>query len=133
MHMSRERHQSGCVHETGKKFKKWKDHFYVYRTGADGTERHHHRAVILGLKAQMRKWEAEKRLQEIIYKENGPTAPKADSDVTFGWFWQWRYLPMRSGSLRRSSKAGLRQIGAHLLPEFGKVPLSKIDKLQCQN
>lgn len=133
VHMSRDRHQEGWVEETGKKIKKWKGHFYIYRTGTDGKERRHHRAVIIGLKAQMRKWEAEKRLQEIINKENGPTAPKADADVTFSWFWQWRYLPVRSAKLRASSKAGLQQIGAHLLREFGDVPLSKIDKIRCQD
>ena len=133
VHMSRERHQTGWVQETGKRVKKWKGHFFVYRTGTDGKERRHHRAVILGLKAQMRKWEAGKRLQEIIYKENGPTAPKADSDVTFGWFWEWRYLPMRSGSLRRSSKNTLQQIGDHLLSEFRDRPLGKFDKFICQD
>ena len=61
VNMSRDRHQSGWVHETGKRIKKWKGHFYIYRTGTDEKERRHHRAVILGLKAQMRKWEAEKR------------------------------------------------------------------------
>lgn len=130
--MSRDRHQKGSVKETGKRIKKWKGHFYIYRSGTDGIERRHHRAVILGLKAQMRKWEAEKRLQEIIYKENGPTAPKADADVTFGWFWQNRYLPMRSSSLRDSSKDTLRYTGALLLLEFENVPLGKIDQFMCQ-
>ncbi len=133
VHMSRDRHQTGWVHETGKRIKKWKGHFYIYRTGTDGKERRHHRAVIIGLKAQMRKWEAEKRLQEIIYKENGPTAPKADSDVTFGWFWQCRYIPMRSASLRDSSKASLKKAGDQLLLEFREVALSKFDKFVCQD
>ena len=133
LHLPRARHQTGWVHETGKQVKKWKGHFYIYRTGTDGKERRHHRAVILGLKAQMRKWEAGKRLQEIIYKENGPTAPKADSDVTFGWFWEWRYFPMRSGSLRKSSKTNLRHMGKYLMSEFSDLPLSKFDKFICQD
>ena len=133
VHMARDRHQTGWVHETGKRVKKWKGHFYIYRVGTDGNERRHHRAVILGPKVQMRKWEAEKRLQEIIYKENGPTAPKADSDVTFGWFWQNRYLPMRSGSLRASSKSSLGKVGNHLLLEFRDLELSKFDKFICQD
>jgi len=62
--MSRERHRRGWVEETGKRAAKWKGHYFVYERKLDGEETRKHRAPILGLKAEMKKWEAEKRLQE---------------------------------------------------------------------
>jgi hypothetical protein len=85
--MARDRHQEGRVEESGKRVKKWKGHYYVYVRQTDGGEKRKHHAVILGLKAEMKKWEAARELQKLIEKETGGNAPaRPDDAVTFGWF-----------------------------------------------
>ena len=72
--MPRDRHQNGWVEETGKKVKKWNGRYYVYLKQSDGAEHRKHRSVILGLKAQMRKWEANTKLEDIIERQTGGNA-----------------------------------------------------------
>lgn len=70
-HMPRDRHQHGWVEETGKKAKKWKGHYYVYVLTTEGKEKRKHCSAILGLKSEIKKWEAERELGKIIEKETG--------------------------------------------------------------
>ena len=82
-HMPRDRYQHGWIEETGKKVKKWKGHYYVYILTVDGKEKRRHCSEMLGLKLELRKWEAERELAKIIEKEtkgNGPAKP--DDTVT---------------------------------------------------
>src|SRR5437867_462715 len=90
-YMPRDRHQEGWVEETGKRVKKWKGHFYVYLRQLDGSEKRRHRAVILGLKARMKKWEAEAKLQDVIDKETAGTNVQPSPVYTLHWFWENRY------------------------------------------
>jgi len=68
--MPRDRYQHGWIEETGKKVKKWKGHYYVYILTVDGKEKRRHCSAILGLKSEMRKWEAERELGKIIERES---------------------------------------------------------------
>ena len=132
--MPRDRYQRGRVEGTGKRVKKWKGYFYVYVRQADGTEKRKHRSAILGLKAQMRKWEAERELQRIIERETERNAPvKPDDSVTYGWFVRERYLPMREGTWRESTKrTNLDLIEHHILASLADYPLREIDKFILQ-
>ncbi len=129
--MPRTRHQRGRVEEVGKRIRKWRGHYYIYAVGTDGKERRRHRNVLLGLKSKLKKWEAQEKLQRIIEKESADGTVRADADITFGWFWENRYLPMREAKLKGSSMEGLRFIGTHLLPEFGRKSLVKITRFEC--
>ena len=132
--MARDRHQAGWVEETGTKVKKWKGHYYVYVRSADGTEKRKHHSVTLGLKAQMRKWEAARELQHIIERETaGPAQSRPDSGASFGWFVKERYLPLREGNWRTSTRrTNLDLLEKHVLPTFESLPLCEIDKFMLQ-
>jgi len=129
--MPRDRYQRGWVEETGKHIKKWKGHYYVYERQIDGSERRCHRAVILSNKAELKKWEAEKKLQAIIERA---TAQGATAKViTFQWFWENRYKPMRTGLLKRSAlDAIVWVVDKHLAAHFGDRSLDSIQRHECQ-
>jgi hypothetical protein len=113
-HMARDRHQDGWVEETGKRTKKWKGHYFVYVRKEDGTEKRVHKGPILGLKAEMKKWEAERELQKVIEKETGGNAPaRPDDTVTFEWFWQNRFLPLNQGKWRLSTNDTVLSVMRH--------------------
>jgi hypothetical protein len=62
-------YQRGRVFEKGKRKKKWYGQFRVYATDREGKEVERTRKVVLGLKSELRKHEAEERLQELIRRE----------------------------------------------------------------
>lgn len=131
--MGRPRHQDGWVEETGSGVKRWKGHWYIYTRGEDGRERRAHRSLVLGIKrcgntadgcpAQLgirdarlpvlTKTEAERELRKLIAQTVGPDGEtiKQDSRVTFGWFWRHKWLPLRRGKWRASTRA----INEHVL------------------
>ena len=132
--MARDRHQTGWVEETGKQVKRWKGHYYVYLKQPDGTEQRRHRAVILGPKAAMRKWQADRELLRIIEREtagNGPTKP--DGKAPFGWFWEHRYLPLKAAKWRRSTlEAIVSVMSTHVWLQFGHVALCELRRFDLQ-
>ena len=130
--MPRDRFQKGHVHATGKLIKKWKGHYFTYEVSPDGKEKRIHRAVILGQKSQMKKWEAQQALAMII-SETAAGAPKPSAEVTFEWFWENRYWPMHKAKLKPSSRYQLEWIvKKHLLPRFGKTPLAECTRFALQ-
>jgi integrase len=133
-HMPRDRHQKGYVRETGKVIKKWTGFYHVYVISADGKERKKNKAVVLGLKSHMKKWEAEEKLARVIEKETGVNVPaKPDPELTFGWFWKNRFLPLKEGKWRRSTHDGVCfVIDNHVLPRFEKVKLCELNKFEIQ-
>ena len=133
-HMPRDRHQHGWVEETGKKAKKWKGHYYVYVLTTEGKEKRKHCSAILGLKSEIKKWEAERELGKIIEKETGGNRPaRPDGTVTFRWFWENRYFPLRESSWRRSTKEAISSvIKTHVLPQFGDKRLCDLTRFDLQ-
>jgi integrase len=127
----RTRHQDGWVEERGRRTKVWYGHYYVYVQDESGNETRHHRGVNLGEKANLRKWQAVEKLKGIIKaaQQNLP----APSKITFGWYVRERFLPMRSGRWRPSTKAtNTNTIEQHIVPALGETPLAEMDKFKCQ-
>lgn len=124
--MSRERHQSRWVVESGKRIKKWIGHWCPYRE--DGTRSHS--IVVLGLKSKMRKSEAEDALRKHIGSETGQRA-KCDGYPTVQWFWENAYLPSRRwGPAMISTVTSI--VKRHVFPKFGQTRLVDLDKLVLQ-
>lgn len=130
-------YQKGTVYLQGTRTKKWYGKFRVYRKDRDGREVDRTRKVVLGLKSDLHKWEAEERLQKFIRKENGstnshPVLP-ADDAVTFDWFVAERYLPMRQGQWRvATAQKTTFEINKYLGDQFRSMPLRKIGTFEIQ-
>lgn len=147
--MGRPRGQSGHVEEIGGRVRRWRAHWFVYEIGPDGKERRRHRSRIIGLKRVnstpdgrprnlspsdalrpvLTKHEAEEELRRIIARETRAPreAPRGDPDALFGWFWRNRWLPLREGSWRRSTREiNLLVLERHLGPRWDGVRLRDI-------
>jgi integrase len=131
-------YQKGRVFEKGKKIKKWYGQFRVYRIDREGKEVERTRKVVLGLKSELRKYEAEEKLEEIVRQENskaGPAGPvlQADDSVTFGWFVKEKYLPIRRGRWRPATKEKTEfEINKYLVKEFEDTPLRIVGLFELQ-
>lgn len=131
-------YQKGRVFEKGKKIKKWYGQFRVYRIDREGKEVERTRKVVLGLKSELRKYQAEEKLEEIVRRENGKAAPtgpvlQADDSVTFGWFVKEKYLPIRRGGWRPATKEKTEfEINKYLVKEFENVPLRTVGLFELQ-
>lgn len=131
-HMPRDRHQKGWVHESGKVIKKWKGDYFTYQVGPDGKEKRIHHTVVLGLKAQLKKWESEAKLGVIIAQRTAP-GTRPSGDVTLRWFWENRYWPIHNAKLKPSSHYQLEWVvKKHILPRFGDKPISDFDRFEMQ-
>jgi integrase len=89
-------------------------------------------AGTLGLKSELRKWEAEKKLKEIIERETGKSTAKPDPAATLRWFWEHRFLPLQVGWRDSTRSAVVYTMKRHVLPEFGDVSLDKIRRFDLQ-
>jgi integrase len=127
--MARERHQEGWLTIVGKRVKKWQGHWFVYRM-VDGKEKRVHRNRIIGLKSELRKWEAEEKLRAKVEEETGQLR-RIEGDCTFGFFWEHRYLPTRTWEPATKSAVG-SVVKRHLIPVFGPRKLTEIDKCEMQ-
>src|SRR5215467_16049253 len=102
-HMGRDRYQEGSLVLSGKRIKRWRGHFYVYRKHEDGREVRHFRNVFLGFKSEMDKGEAKAALRELIARETRNVAP-APLSVTLRWFYDNRYLPQKEEQWKITSR-----------------------------
>lgn len=131
-------YQKGRVFEKGKRIKKWYGQFRVYMRDREGKEVERTRKIVLGLKAGLRKHEAEEKLQKIIRKENGkggsvPPTPLPDDSVTFDWFVKEKYLPICRGRWRLATREKTEhEIKKYLIEKFKNVPLRKIGLFELQ-
>jgi integrase len=132
--MARYRHQEGYVTEAGKKIKHWKGLYYVYLQSPDGRQRRIHRSVDLGPRSEMKKWEAERKLRQAIEKETlADSLVKPDGSVTFEWFWNNRFLPLKTGRWRRSTREAIFFVFQnHVMPQFGQKRLSELSRFELQ-
>jgi hypothetical protein len=69
----------------------------------DSAEIRAHRGLTLGLKSEMKKWEAEKKLKEIIDRSTDVSALKPSPACTLKWFWEQRYQPLKEPTWKVSS------------------------------
>jgi integrase len=130
-------YQKGTVYLQGTREKKWYGKFRLYLRSRDGKEVERTRKVVLGKKSDLRKWEAEHKLEAIIRQENGKdisgSGPKADDSVTFGWFVSEQYLPMRRGQWGPPTKKKTEfEINRYLVEKFGSIPLRDIGIFEVQ-
>jgi hypothetical protein len=131
-------YQKGSVYAKGKRIKKWYGQFRLYMRDREGKEVERTRKVVLGLKSELRKYEAEEKLQAIIREVNGKigsVAPilQADNSVTFNWFVKEKYLPIRRGRWRPATREKTEhEISKYLVEKFRNVPLRDIGLFELQ-
>jgi integrase len=92
--------------------------------------------IVLGLKAQLTKFEARESLEREIAKQKG-YAPSGravnSSSVTFGWFVRNRFLPLKEASWKEeTAKVKTLLIQQDLIDDFEDVPLENFDKFTLQ-
>src|SRR5580704_17359122 len=97
------KYQKGTVYPRGQKVKMWYGKYTVYLRNDEGKEVGKRRNVPLCPKAGTPKWKAEQMLHALILKDTGTPAKTSpgvvpDETVTFRWFVEERYLPMREGT-----------------------------------
>ena len=131
------KYQQGTVYLCGQKVKMWYGKYLIYGKDQDGKEVRRHRNVRICPKANTPKWKAEQLLREIILKEAGATdSPRmllADDSVTFRWFVNERYIPMRRGKWSPAyRKTNTYQLEHYLVSQFGDLPLRKLDAFGIQ-
>jgi integrase len=130
-------YQKGTVYLQGTREKKWYGKFRVYFKGRNGEEVERTRKVVLGNKSELRKWEAEQKLQTILQEENGKSiagfVSKADDSVTFGWFVKEKYIPLRRGQWRPATKQKTEfEIDKYLVENFKTVPIRDLGLFELQ-
>ena len=131
------KYQKGTVYPLGKRVKMWYGQYMVYRKDQQGKEVRRQRNVALCPKAGTPRWKAEQMLQEIILKETKgvgptPTLPPDDS-VTFRWFVEERYIPMRRGSWSPAyKKTNTYSLKHYLIGYFGDLPLRELSTFAIQ-
>jgi integrase len=130
--MPRFRFQQGWVEEVGKKVKKWRGHYFVYVQKPDGTEQRKHRIALLGTKSEMRKFQAEKKLKEIIEREVGEGTARPDETVTLNWFWENRFIPLQAHWRDSTRLVLLNVMKRHFLSKFGGVRLCHLNRFDLQ-
>jgi integrase len=130
--MGRDRYQEGRIILVGKRVKKWRGHFYVYRRQVDGSEIRRFRNIHLGLKAEMDKGAARARLRDIIARETRDVAP-APVSVSLRWFYENRFLPQKEEQWKVTSRPKTKRfIENYLLRRFGDTLLSDLGKFTLQ-
>ncbi len=93
--------------------------------------------VILGMKSEMSKYEAREKLEREIIEAWRPdpraTNPLSTAAVTFEWFVNNRYLPLKEADWREeTAKVKKHLIQTDLVDTFGEARLENIDKFSLQ-
>ena len=71
---------------------------------ATGQARRKQESLPLGPKSKTRMWEARKKLKEHILRETGGNdARQRNGNVSFGWFLEKRFIPMKESGWRAES------------------------------
>ncbi len=127
-------HQRGTVFLCGARQKKWYGKFRVYARDKEGKEVQKQRKVVLGPRSQMTKWEAERRLEDILRKENQASQKTVeDASATLGWFLEERYFPMKRGTWRVATRRSAEyEIRRHLLSRFKEIPIAEVSHFDLQ-
>jgi len=128
-------HQRGYVTLRGKQW------YGYYRKGVNDPTTEEQKTVrvpvILGLKSKMSKFEAREVLQREITKQIGepgsPTRIMNDGSVTFAWFVENRFLPLKETAWKEeTAKTKKILIQRDLIDPLGEIPLVNFDKFSLQ-
>jgi integrase len=132
--MGRSRYQEGTVKLVGKKVKKWRGSWHSYSVDADGVEQRHHHSKTLGLKSEMTKDEAKRKLREHVDRETLQAGNvKPNPDVTFGWFWKNNYLELKKGKWSEATRSAVESvITKHFISVFGDRKIGELNRLELQ-
>jgi integrase len=131
------KYQKGTVYLRGQKVKMWYGKYTVYLRNEEGKEVGKRRNVPLCPKAGTPKWKAEQMLHTIILNETGVPAKTSssipDESVTFRWFVEERYIPMREGTWSPAyRKINSYEIKHYLVEHFGRIALGKLGAFEIQ-
>jgi hypothetical protein len=131
------KYQKGTVYLRGTKVKMWYGKYTVYLRNKEGKEVNKRRNIALCPKANTPKWKAEQILHGIILKETAVPARTStaipDDSVTFRWFVQERYIPMRQGSWSPAyKKTNTYEIEHYLISHFGRLRLRELGTFEIQ-
>ena len=126
------KYQKGTVYPQGTKVKMWYGKYLIYGKDKDGKEVKKHRNVPICPKANTPKWKAEQLLREMILKESNGSAVAStltmDDSVTFRWFVEERYIPMRQGKWSPAYReTNTYQLKHYLISQFGDQPLKALN------
>ena len=128
-------HQRGYVALRGKQ---WYGYFRkVVNDPATSKQKTIRVPIILGLKSKMSKFEAREALQREITKQLGqpgsPTRVINDGSVTFAWFVENRFLPLKQAAWKaETAKTKTILIQRDLTEPLGEIPLANFDKFSLQ-
>lgn len=128
-------HQRGYVTPRGKQ---WYGYYRkVVNDPTTGEQTTVRVPVILGLKSKMSKFEAREALQREITKQVGqpgsPTRVMNDGSVTFAWFVENRFLPLKEAAWKEeTAKTKTILIQRDLIEPLGEIPLVNFDKFSLQ-
>ena len=131
------KYQKGTVYPQGTKVKMWYGKYLIYGKDKDGKEVKKHRNVPICPKANTPKWKAEQLLREMILKESNGSAVAStltmDDSVTFRWFVEERYIPMRQGKWSPAYReTNTYQLKHYLISQFGDLPLRALNTFNIQ-
>jgi integrase len=92
--------------------------------------------VILGLRSEMKKFEAREALEREISKLTGQTTGAKvanDGAVTFGWFVRNRFFPLKEANWKpETAKVKKLIIKRDLIDQFEQIPLENFDRFTLQ-
>ena len=103
--MPRPRHQRGWLTKEGGLI--YGNYRRYVTDPATGKQKKKHVVLVLGPISQMKKWEAQQKLEGIIAEDLGVRQiqqNRPDPETSFGWFVRHRYLPMREGRWHQATK-----------------------------
>jgi integrase len=131
------KYQKGTVYLRGQKVKMWYGKYTVYLRNEEGKEVGKRRNIPLCPKAGTPKWKAEQMLHTIILNETGVPARTSsaipDESVTFRWFVEERYIPMREGTWSPAyRKIHTYEIKHYLVEHFGRIALGQLGTFEIQ-
>jgi len=131
--MSRARFQEGTLGVEGKGTRK---HYFVrFRVYlADGTSKQ--KKITIGLFSEMSKREANKEKAAIVARETSqlPAVLQGQrGEMLFEDFYKDRFLPLKAGWSKAHRKNFTWQMDNYVLPKFGKLRVSDVDKVMVQS
>jgi integrase len=95
--MARERYQRGSLKKVGKTRKMWRGRWHVYVKQADGSETLCKREKILGAVAELKRGQAQEKLDALIKATTAQVRSDLPADPTFAELWS-RYVALKSAS-----------------------------------
>src|SRR5271165_7442714 len=132
--MPRPRHQRGWLTKEGGLI--YGNYRRYVTDPATGKQKKKHVVLVLGPISQMKKWEAQQKLEGIIAEDLGVSQTqqnRPDPETSFGWFVKHRYLPMREGRWHRATKEKTTfEINRYWAEYFKDRPLGEISQFELQ-